>query len=83
MLADHPAVVVAARAELAWSDAVDGPAAQERCLCTRIVLETLRLEQSEHIYRRTTSSVTVADRTIPAGWIVRVGVHEAHRTTTA
>ena len=49
---------------------------------TRIVLETLRLEQSEHIYRRTTSSVTVADRTIPAGWIVRVGVHEAHRNPT-
>ena len=81
MLADHPAVVLAARAELASSDAVDGPAARDS-LCTRIVLETLRLEQSEHIYRRTTSSVTVADRKIPAGWIVRVGVHEAHRDPT-
>ena len=81
MLADHPAVVVAARAELASSDAVDGPAGRDSRY-TRIVLETLRLEQSEHIYRRTTSSVTVADRTIPAGWIVRVGVHEAHRDPT-
>ena len=43
------------------------------------MLETLRLEQSEHIYRRTTRAVSVGDATIPAGWIVRVGVHEAHR----
>jgi cytochrome P450 len=80
MLAGHPAVVLAARAELA-PGADDGPAPRDS-LCTRIVHETLRLEQSEHIYRRTTSSVTVADRTIPSGWIVRVGVHEAHRNPT-
>jgi cytochrome P450 len=73
LLADHPAVVLAARAESARGGvARDG-------LCSRIVLETLRLEQSEHIYRRTTRAVPIGELTIPRGWTVRVGVHEAHR----
>ena len=77
MLADHP--LSSARPAPSWPRAA-GPAASARdALCTRIVLETLRLEQSEHIYRRTTHAVAVGDATIPAGWIVRVGVHEAHR----
>jgi len=76
MLADNPAVVRAARAEVAQRGRDASP---RDALCTRIALETLRLEQSEHIYRRTTRTVSVGDAAIPAGWIVRVGVHEAHR----
>ena len=76
MLADHPTVVLAARAEAAKGE--DGPDG----LCSRIVLETLRLEQSEHVYRRTTRAVSIGDFTIPRDWTVRLGVHEAHRDAT-
>jgi cytochrome P450 len=76
MLADDPAVVARVRTEAGRGE--EGGRIRDS-LASRIVLETLRLEQSEHIYRRTTSAVHVGDANIPAGWIVRVGVHEAHR----
>jgi cytochrome P450 len=77
LLADHPSVLAAARAEVARGDAA-GPGRD--ALCTRVVLETLRLEQSEFLYRRTTCPLTVGPHTVPAGWLLRVNVHEAHRS---
>lgn len=46
---------------------------------TAIVMETLRLEQSEHLYRRTVKPFEVDGRVIPAGWILRICVNESHR----
>lgn len=46
---------------------------------TAIVMETLRLEQSEFLYRRVVKPIDVEGRTIPAGWLLRVCVQEAHR----
>jgi cytochrome P450 len=50
-----------------------GPAAR------RVVMETLRLEQSEFITRRATSDIRWAGYVIPKGTRVRVCVRESHR----
>jgi cytochrome P450 len=46
---------------------------------SRIVLETLRLEQSEYLYRRVGRSINIDGYVIPAGWLLRVCVQESHR----
>ena len=46
---------------------------------TCVVMETLRLEQSEFLYRRVAKPIEVDGHTIPAGWILRLCVNEAHR----
>jgi cytochrome P450 len=53
----------------------DGPPA----LATRVVMETLRLEQSEYLYRVTTRRIEHAGFVIPRGWLVRLCVRESHR----
>ena len=73
-----------------WRDAVrahgrtaGGPAtAPPFDPATCVVMETLRLEQSEFIYRRVAKPFEVDGRTIPAGWILRLCVNEAHRNPT-
>jgi cytochrome P450 len=45
----------------------------------RVVLETLRLEQSEYLLRQTTRDISWQGYRIPRGWRVRVCVHENHR----
>ncbi|CAN5769429.1 hypothetical protein BH24CHL5_BH24CHL5_04560 [soil metagenome] len=45
----------------------------------RIVMETLRLEQSEYISRRTTREIRWQGFVIPRGWRVRICVRENHR----
>jgi len=46
---------------------------------TAFVMETLRLEQSEFLYRRVVAPIEIDGRVIPAGWILRLCVNEAHR----
>jgi cytochrome P450 len=48
-------------------------------LARRIVLETLRLHQSEFIQRRALQELELDGRRIPAGWFVRLCVRESHR----
>ena len=68
-----------------WLDRVRDPAATTAApaphgdLPTRIVMETLRLEQSEFVYRRAAHDFEWAGYTIPAGWLIRVCVQEGHR----
>lgn len=47
----------------------------------QIVLETLRLEQSEYLFRRTTRDIEWRDYQIPRGWLIRLCVREAHRVS--
>jgi cytochrome P450 len=44
------------------------------------VRETLRLSQSEYLYRRARRDIPVGDVVVPSGWLVRICVREAHRT---
>lgn len=44
-----------------------------------IVLETLRLAQSEYVYRRVTRPFDLNGFRVPSGWFIRICVAEAHR----
>lgn len=68
MLAAHPD----------WLDRADGKEGSEEVM-TAIVLETLRLAQSEYVYRQVVRPVEAGDYRIPAGWLVRICVGESHR----
>ena len=48
-------------------------------LAGRIVLETLRLHQSEFIQRQVLGPVEIEGHTVPAGWFIRLCVRESHR----
>jgi len=48
-------------------------------LANRMVSETLRLEQSEHLFRRAGRDIEIGDYRAPAGWLVRVCTQESHR----
>ena len=48
-------------------------------LSRRIVLETLRLQQSEFIQRKVLEPIELGGYVVPAGWFLRICVHESHR----
>ena len=48
-------------------------------LALRIIRESLRLEQSEYLYRRAAKSIRFRGYIIPRGWRVRVLIREGHR----
>ena len=48
-------------------------------LAHRVVLETLRLEQSEYLMRKALHDLHFEGFLIPKGWLVRIGVRESHR----
>jgi cytochrome P450 len=50
-------------------------------LAAAVVDETLRLRQSEYLYRKATRDIELNDHVIPKGWLVRVCVREAHRSS--
>ncbi|MBK9241185.1 MAG: cytochrome P450 [Acidobacteria bacterium] len=69
-----------------WADRLRLPAHADSAheggalsLSTRVVMETLRLEQSEYLYRATTSDVSHGGMVIPKGWLVRLCVRESHQ----
>ncbi|MEO8485001.1 MAG: cytochrome P450 [Betaproteobacteria bacterium] len=49
---------------------------------TAFVMETLRLEQSEYLYRRVAHPFELDGFRIPAGWILRLCIQESHRDPT-
>ena len=75
-LCDHRAVLASVRTPSGADGALPGgtpdPAA-------RIVMETLRLEQSEFLYRTVTRPIEFEGMTVPAGWLVRLCIQESHR----
>ncbi|MGH7554497.1 MAG: cytochrome P450, partial [Longimicrobiales bacterium] len=46
---------------------------------SRFVLETLRMEQSEYLYRKVTRTFEYGGYVIPAGWLLRMLIQESHR----
>jgi cytochrome P450 len=55
------------------------PTPTDPSLPARILRETLRLEQSEYIYRRALADIVFHDVLIPKGWRIRVLIREGHR----
>jgi cytochrome P450 len=56
-----------------------GDAAAADKLATNFVYETLRLSQSEYVYRKASRDCWIGDMKIPKGWMLRVCLREAHR----
>ena len=77
MLSDHPVWVDRLREETASEHHQPG------ALATRIVLETLRLEQSDYLMRRATQEIRFNGFVIPRGWQLRICVRESHRSGDA
>lgn len=71
MLVDHPTWVERVRKE-----------SGESGLAARVVKETLRLEQSEFLFRRVTEDLEFEGFRIPKGWLVRVCIRDGHRDPT-
>lgn len=70
MLGDHQEWVSRLRAEL--------DAAGASNLSERVVLETLRLAQSEYLYREIAEEFQFDGFTMPRKWLVRICVRESH-----
>ena len=69
-LTDHPE----------WSERVRNEDTEgEGSLAERVVMETLRLEQSEFLYREVHDEFEVEGHRVPRGWLLRVCVRESHR----
>jgi cytochrome P450 len=51
----------------------------QEALARNIISETLRLEQSEYLYRRTTQSIQIGDYTVPEGWALRICIRDGHQ----
>ncbi len=67
MLSDHPE----------WRHRLEASPSHE--LATRIIQETLRLEQSESRYRRATADIELDGFRIPKNWLIRICIRESHR----
>ncbi len=67
ILGDHPR----------WVDRLreDGP---DSNLSDRVVMEVLRLAQSEYLYREVVEEIDFDGFTMPRGWLVRLCVRESH-----
>ncbi|MEZ5224247.1 MAG: cytochrome P450 [Ilumatobacteraceae bacterium] len=65
-----------------WSAIAESPGHETGSVAQAVVLETLRLDQSEFVLRRTTAPIDVDGHRVPAGWMLRLCVREAHRSTS-
>jgi cytochrome P450 len=61
------------------SEVSSGNSSTIESLASRIIKETLRLEQSEYLYRRAIRDIRFRGHVIPEGWRVRVLIREGHR----
>ena len=79
-LADNP--VWTERLREAPTSVTDGsePASGPRSLGERVIRESLRLEQSEFLNRRTTRDIRFHGYLLPKGWRIRICIREAHRS---
>ena len=73
-LGDHPEWAARLRAGVRAQ-----PTPTDPSLPARILKETLRLEQSEYVYRRAQQDIVFHDFLIPKGWRIRVLIREGHR----
>jgi cytochrome P450 len=62
-----------------WSERLRAAGDDGQPLTERFVSETLRLAQSEYLFRRADKEIRFRDVVIPAGWLVRVCIREIHR----
>jgi cytochrome P450 len=78
LLTDHPAWLAALQARSPLPPSPSS-APDEDSLADRVVKETLRLEQSEYLYRRVTGDIEIGDTVIPKGWLLRICIRDGHQ----
>ena len=78
ILCDFPEAGLRLRAELDAGVPQSGPNSLAKCM----LLETLRCQQVEHLYRQALEDIEWKGFLIPKGWIVRICLAEAHRDPT-
>ena len=71
---DHPGLSLLLRRAQAEHDGVS----RMESVASQVVNETLRLHQSEYLYREVVREIRVGQWTIPRGWLLRVCVRECH-----
>lgn len=76
MCCDHPGALETVRAA-APGDVELSAAEPSASHC--IVMETLRLEQSEYLYRRVARPFEFEGYRLPKGWLIRLLIQESHR----
>ena len=81
MLSDYPIWVKRLREDIASYG--QQPEYAPDGLASRIVMETLRLEQSDYLMRQTTRAVAIDGFVIPERWLLRICVRETHRSSEA
>ncbi|WP_299464590.1 cytochrome P450 [uncultured Gimesia sp.] len=74
MASDHPALLERIAVEPRAHDELSQPP-----LVERFVMETLRMRQSEFIYRAVVRDFNFAGYRFPSGWLLRICVWESHR----
>ena len=57
----------------------DQPYLTSGSLADRVISETLRLEQSEYLYRAANRDIEFQGYVIPRGWMIRICIREGHR----
>jgi cytochrome P450 len=77
MLGDHPVWAERLQASAA---ATDNEETMVSGLAKRIIMETLRLEQSEFLFRRAGVDLVCEGFVIPRGWLLRLCIRESHRS---
>jgi cytochrome P450 family 26 subfamily A len=80
MCCDHAWALDAVRRgpDAHWAAQPDGQASSlDPAVC--IVMETLRLEQSEYLYRKVARPVEFEGFVLPRGWLIRLLIQESHR----
>ena len=75
-LTDHPEWSARLRADAGSASQGASPQTSDAAL---FVSETLRMEQSEHLYRVAKQDIEYDGIRIPRGWLVRLCVQESHR----
>jgi cytochrome P450 len=73
LLGDHPAWVERLRRDAGPDADRDGG------LADRVVQETLRLAQSEYLYRKVPHDLEIDGHVVPRGWLLRLCIRESHR----
>jgi len=76
MCCDHPWALDDVRQ---WLNADRGSLRPDIDPAECIVKETLRLEQSEYLYRKTVKPLEFEGFVVPEGWLVRLLIQESHR----
>jgi cytochrome P450 len=60
-------------------NSLESSSPEAEAVARTIISETLRLEQSEYLYRRTTQPIQIGKYIVPKGWVLRICIRDGHQ----